>query len=150
MKKIFEGTIYLEKFLGIGGWTYAQIPLSFEKKGYYFGMHMVSGKIDEFPFEKKHLMPKGDGQVFLPISKPIRKAIGKEAGDPIHLLLVIPKDPTKAPAELIECLKDYPGKLETFFALEIKEKSDWLAFIYAAKSENQKAERIIQLLDKLS
>lgn len=150
MKKIFEGTIYLEKFSGKGGWTYATIPLSFEKKGHYFGMRLVSGKIDDYSFEKKHLMPMGDGSLFLPISKEIRKRIKKEAGDPIHLLLVVPETPAEAPPELIQCLKDYPGKFEAFQALEKKEKAHWLEFIYAVKSEDQKVERIVQLLDKLS
>ncbi|NVK51069.1 MAG: DUF1905 domain-containing protein, partial [Cyclobacteriaceae bacterium] len=134
MKKIFEGTIYLEKFSGKGGWTYATIPLSFEKKGHYFGMRLVSGKIDDYSFEKKHLMPMGDGSLFLPISKEIKK----EAGDSIHLLLIIPEAPSRAPFELIECLKDCPGKFEAFQALEKKEKAHWLEFIYAVKSEDQK------------
>ncbi len=149
MKKIFEGIIYLEKFSGKGGWTYARIPLTFEKKGHYFGMRQVSGKIDDHSFEKKHLMPLGDGSLFLPISKDIRKVIKKEAGDPINLLLEVPDTPTEAPEELMDCLKDYPGKFEAFLALEEKERSEWLEFIYAAKSENEKAERIIRLLDSL-
>ncbi|MCS5490925.1 YdeI/OmpD-associated family protein [Algoriphagus limi] len=149
MKKIFEGIIYLEKFSGKGGWTYARIPLTFEKKGHYFGMRQVSGKIDDYSFEKKHLMPLGDGSLFLPISKDIRKVIKKEAGDPINLLLESPETPNAAPEELIACLKDYPGKFEAFLDLEAKEKSDWLEFIYSSNTENQKAERIIQLLDTL-
>ncbi|TFV95762.1 DUF1905 domain-containing protein [Algoriphagus kandeliae] len=149
MKKIFEGIIYLEKFSGKGGWTYARIPLTFEKKGHYFGMRQVSGKVDDFTFDKKQLMPLGDGALFLPISKDIRKVIKKEVGDPINLLLEVPDTPTEAPEELIDCLKDYPGKFEAFLALEEKEKSEWMEFIYAAKSENEKAERIIRLLDSL-
>lgn len=149
MKKIFEGIIYLEKFSGKGGWTYARIPLAFEKKGHYFGMRQVSGKVDDFTFDKKHLMPLGDGALFLPISKDIRKVIKKEAGDPINLLLEVPDTPNETPEELMDCLKDYPGKFEAFLALEEKEKSEWLEFIYAAKSENEKAERIIRLLDSL-
>ena len=92
----------------------------------------------------------GDGFLFLPISKEIRKAIGKEAGDQVHILLYRDEIPNDIPDELVDCLQDDPGKLDLFQKLSNAEQKHWISFIYSANSEDAKASRIVKLLSDLS
>ncbi|MEY3398621.1 MAG: hypothetical protein RL220_1215, partial [Bacteroidota bacterium] len=71
----------LEKFPGKGGWTYARIPEILQDKHSPFGWVRVKGSIDDVEFSSYHLMPMGNGQLFLPVKADIRKKIGKKEGD---------------------------------------------------------------------
>jgi uncharacterized protein YdeI (YjbR/CyaY-like superfamily) len=94
-------------------------------------------------------MPMGDGCLFMPISKPIRKAIGKEEGDNVLFKLYRDEIPTTIPEEIIACLEDDPGKLPLFKKLSDAEQRQWIEYIYSTNSEDAKAQRIIKLLSDL-
>ncbi len=126
-----------------------RIPVDKLPGGKAFGMVKLSGSIDDFAFEGKHLMPMKKGVLFLPISKPIRTQIGKEEGDVVMLRLYRADIPPSIPEELIDCLKDDPGKLPLFYQLQEAEQRHWIEYIYSADSEDAKAARIVKLLDVL-
>lgn len=149
MELIVEGTYLLEKFTGKGGWTFIKLPGDLIKTGKAFGMMKISGSIDNYSFEQKHLMPMGNGFVFLPIPKPIRKIIGKEEGDIVEIKLFREEIPEQPPQELIECLKDDPGKFELFCQLPITKQQEWVKYIYSTDNIELKSNRILQLLDAL-
>lgn len=149
MEKIIEGEFFLERFHGKGGWTYIKIPIEILPSGKAFGMLKVSGTIDDYAFEGKHLMPMGNGFLFMPVSKPIRQAIGKEEGDIVLFNLYRDEIPTSIPEELIACLEDDPGKLPLFKKLSDAEQKQWVEYVYSANSEDAKAQRIIKLLSDL-
>lgn len=150
MQLIAKGKFILERFSGKGGWTYIKLSGDLIKSSKAFGMMKVSGSIDSFTFEGKHLMPMGNGYVFLPVAKPIRKAIGKEEGDVVEIQFYRDEIPEKLPQELIDCLKDDPGKFELFNQLPKIEQKDWIEYIYSVEDVDLKSNRILKLLKSLN
>lgn len=76
----------LEKSQAAGGWTYVIWPESPE----FFATHglvKVSGEVDGEPFNGS-FMALGDGRHKLAVTAAVRRAIGKEAGDSVHVRLI--------------------------------------------------------------
>ena len=140
----------LQKFPGKGGWTYAEIPEILQNKANPFGWVTVKGSIDGYELNRYKLMPMGNGQLFLPVKAAIRKAIGKEAGDTVRVILYADHSALEIPAEILACFEMEPPKvLETFRSFTEGEQKAYLDWIEAAKQEETKVDRIATMLRRV-
>lgn len=141
----------LKKFPGKGGWTYAEIPEIKQDKKNPFGWVKVSGLIDDFELKHYKLMPMGNGKLFLPVRAEIRKKIKKKEGDWVHVKLYIDSSPLELPNELIDCFKNEPPEVyQNFLRFGEGEQKAYIDWIYEAKKEDTKVERIVTMMKLVS
>ena len=139
----------LEKYPGKGGWTYAEIPEVPQSSNTPFGWVKVKGSIDNYEFKNYHLMPMGNGKLFLPVKSNIRKKIGKKEGDWVNVILYVDNEPTEIPKELLLCLLEDPIAHKTFSGFSDGEQKAYINWIYSAKTDETKVERIAKTLNRL-
>jgi Domain of unknown function (DUF1905)/Bacteriocin-protection, YdeI or OmpD-Associated len=132
----------LERFQGKGAWTFVRIPEIQQNKKAPFGWVRVRGSVDNFEIRNYNLQPMGNGNLFLPLNAIIRKAINKGEGDHVHITLFADNSPTEVPEEFELCLKDEPKAYETFLRYTNGEQKVFIEWIYSAKTDATKVERI--------
>lgn len=148
-KPLVSKKVLLEKFPGKGGWTYARIPGIIQNKNNPFGWVKVKGTIDGYEIKSYHLMPMGNGQLFLPVKTAIRKVIKKEAGSYVTVVLHADNDSLSIPDELRQCLLDEPAAHKKFMSLKESEQKAYIDWIYTAKKEDTKADRIVKTITRV-
>ena len=148
-KPLVDKKYLLEKFPGKGGWTYAQIPEILQDRNAPFGWVRVCGNIDGFEIKNYHLMPMGNGKLFLPVKADIRKRINKQSGDFVHVTLYADNLPTEVPEELKLCLLDNPKAYDNFMKYSNGEQKAFIERIYSSKTEDTKVDRISKTMDKI-
>jgi len=145
-----NGTYLLERFPGKGGWTYAALPDIPMDRNNPFGWVVVKGFIDRYELSHYKLMPMGDGSLFLPVRKEVRKSIGKEAGDRVEIVLYKEDSAFAVPQEIRSCLElespELLQVLENFREGEQKAHVDW---IREAKTEETRVNRILEMMRRL-
>lgn len=140
--------IVLERIPGKGGWTYARIDALPREEGTPFGMVRVKGSIDGYELDSCSIMPMGDGGLFLPVREEIRKAIKKEEGDSVHIILYKDDEPYKMPAELQQRLEE-EGVYKNFLKHKQWEQRMCARWIFSAKRPETVNERIIKTILRL-
>ncbi len=148
-KPLVDQSYLLEKVSGKGGWTYATIPEILQDKHSPFGWVKVRGFIDDYEIKNYKLMPMGNGRLFLPVKAEIRKRIGKKEGDWVKVVLFIDNSPTEIPEEFLLCLKEDPAAYESFLTYTDGQQKEFIDWIYSAKTDKTKVERIAETLNKL-
>lgn len=81
-----EFTATMERVESKGGWTYVVWP---ESQAFFGtrGLVKVHASVDGHKFQSS-FMAMGNGRQMLPIAAPVRKAIGKEAGDTVRVQIL--------------------------------------------------------------
>ncbi|MFC5411066.1 YdeI/OmpD-associated family protein [Larkinella bovis] len=148
-KPLVDGAYRLEKFPGKGGWTYATIPEIRPNQKAYFNWVKVRGSIDGYELQNFSLMPMGNGTLFMAVKAEIRKKIGKEAGDWVHLVLYPEQAPVDTHKDLLLCLEDEPVAHRTFLTYKADEQKAYIDWIDAAKSEQGKIDRMAETINRL-
>lgn len=149
MKPLVDKKIKLERFQGKGGWTYARVPPLSRDKDQRFGWVKVRGSIDGYEIRKYHLMPMGGGKLFLPVKAEIRRKIGKAEGDTVHVVLYPDHEPLEIPEEFMICMRDEPRALNFFQSLSESEQKFYVQWIYSAKREATRVDRLAKSIQKL-
>lgn len=127
-----------------------QIPEVKKDNNKTFGLVKVKGFIDEYEIKNHHLMPLGNGSLMLAVKLEIRKKINKNAGDTVHIILYPDNDPLIVPHDLITCLADEPAAKKFFHSLSDSEKKYYIQWIYAAKTEATKINRMAKTVNRLA
>ena len=148
MQPLVHRSYQLEKYPGKGGWTYALIPEILQDKHAHFGWVKVRGTIDGFEINHYHLMPMGNGKLFLPVKAEIRKKIGKQAGDWVEIILYPEDRPFEIPEELLLCLSIEPKAKENFLKMTPGKQKEMVDWIYAAKRQKTIDERIARTIER--
>ncbi|MFA9186721.1 DUF1905 domain-containing protein [Flavobacterium magnesitis] len=148
-KPLVNKEYLLEKFSGKGGWTFAVIPEILQDKNTPFGWVTVCGSIDDYELKNYKLMPMGNGKLFLPLKAAVRKKIKKEAGDYIKVILYKDDSSIEIPNELELCLKDEPLAYEGFIKLTKGTQKAYIDWIYSAKKDQTKVDRIATMINKI-
>jgi hypothetical protein len=149
-KLICNTEVTLKRSPGKGGWTYAELANVVPQGGISSGYKKVRGFIDDYEITETHLFPMGNGHLFLPIKAAIRKKIGKEAGDNVLVQLYMEEEIKVEESDFLECLTDEPKALELYNALTLKEQQDYLDYVYSARTDEKKIERIVECINNLS
>jgi hypothetical protein len=146
MNLLVNKRIKLEKFPGKGGWTFCRLPDVAPDPHAHFGWIKVKGTIDDFEIRQYHLMPMGNGELFLPVRAEIRKKLKKGEGDTVKVVLYRDHEDVFIPEELQDCLRDDPDAENAFNMQPPDKQREIVTFIYALKNEQYRAERIASLM----
>ncbi len=148
-KPLINKKLLLELFPGKGGWTFARVPYIKPDKKTKFGWRKVKGTIDGYEIKKYSLMPVKGGGLFLAVKAEIRKQIKKQAGDYVQVILFSDNVPIEIPEEMLLCIKEEPLAMKFFNSLSEGEQKFYVQWIYSAKKEETKINRLAQTINKL-
>lgn len=146
-KPLVNQQYLLVKQPGKGGWTYLVISEIPDVERGWFGLVRVNGMIDNYELKGYNLMPMGKGKLFLPVKAEIRKKIGKGEGDWVHLTLYADRISLDIPNDLLLCLNDEPLAHQNFMQLNETEKRQFIDWIYSAKTDETKIDRMAQTVN---
>lgn len=149
-KPLVDKAFVLEKEMNKCGWTYVRLPELAPSKNTAFGWVRVSGTIEGHEISKYNLQSMGNGMLFFPVNAQLRKKIKKQIGDLVHLTLYEDKIPSQIQEELDLCLQDVPQAYERYLRYSEQEKKDLLDWIYAAKTDEIKVDRMVKAIDKIA
>lgn len=126
------------------GWSYVTIPPDIAEKlrpGFKKSFR-VKGKLDNYSIARQALLPMGNGEFILPLKAAVRKAIHKNKGAMVKLILEEDTRALKVSAELLECLSDSPMAEKKFKSLPVSHQMYYSNWIESAKTVGTKAKRI--------
>ncbi len=139
----------LERFPGKGGWTYVLLPEIPKDKDAPFGIVKVKGSIDGYQVNSYSLMPYGNGALLMAVKAEIRKKIGKEEGDYVHVTLYRDNSVFEIPETFKSRLEEYPGVYQSFRRYKNWEQRMCIRWIFSAKRAETVNERIIRTIGKI-
>jgi Domain of unknown function (DUF1905)/Bacteriocin-protection, YdeI or OmpD-Associated len=110
----------------------------------------VKGTLDNLKIEKTALLPMGEGNFILPINATIRKAVKKQAGDTLDVMLELDAREITPSKDFLQCLKDEPKALNHFKTLNKGHQNYFTKWIDSAKTIHTKTKRITMAVIALS
>lgn len=145
---IIDTHLVLEKKEVKGGWTFITIPPIANLPKKRNGTVCIRGFIDDYELKGCHMWSMKIGN-FIAVKAEIRKQIKKEAGDTVRVVLFLDEPKSVIPDDLLTCLKEEPTLYKRFTAFSEAKKKEITDWIFSAKTEDTKLQRIGLTIDKL-
>lgn len=131
------------------GWSYVFIPQEIadqikpnERRGF-----RVRGLIDGLTVNGMSVMPVKESGFILPLNKPLRKSLRKEAGAVVELRLEFDADfKIEMPEDLEVCLVQEEGLLEHFLSMPKSHQNYFINWLNTAKTEVTRTKRIVMIV----
>jgi hypothetical protein len=148
-KPLVDGHFLVEKQAHKFGWRYVVLPdiPAFERSK--MGLIRVHGWIDTHAFKQFNLLPMKDGSMMLPIKGAIRKQIGKDEGDTVHVVLFSDDSPIVIPDDILVCLLESEKAHSYFMSISESNQKHYIEWIEEAKRLETKVERIAKMMERL-
>ena len=108
----------------------------------------VRGFLDDYELKDVNIWAMKKG-TFLAVKAEIRKAIQKEEGNSVKVVLYLDEPKTVMAEDFLTCLREEPKMLEHFEKYPAKKKKEITDWIFSAKTEDDKINRIAQTLEKI-
>ena len=131
-----------------GGWTFITMPIMPHLPKKRNSTVRVKGFIDSYELKDFHIWAMKKG-TFLAVKADIRKAIKKEAGDTVKVVLYLDEPQMVIPEDFLTCLREEPKLLAHFEKQPEKDRQATIDWIFAAKTEDEKIARIVKTMEKL-
>lgn len=145
---IIDDTFVLKKGKEKGAWTFLEMPVLENVPKKRNSTVRVRGFIDAYEISDFNIWAMKKG-TFMAVKADIRKAIKKEEGDSVKLLLFLDEAPMVIPDDFLLCLKDEPTLHEKFLQLPDAKKQETINWIFQAKTDDGVVERIAKIMDRL-
>ena len=126
------------------GWSYVTIPKDIAEKlkpGFKKSFR-VKGKLDAHPIAQQALIPMGNGEFILALKASLRRAIHKNKGAMVKLIIEEDKKPLTVLPELQECLSYSATAEKKFKSLPHSHQMYYSNWIGSAKTAETRAKRI--------
>ncbi|MBI5541268.1 MAG: DUF1905 domain-containing protein [Bacteroidia bacterium] len=143
----FEALIIKHKQLDSG---FIEFPYDTEKEFGKKGQVKVKAWFDGFLY-RGSLVKMGHHCHLIGLNKEVRKAINKNPGDIINVVIEEDKDKRTVdiPNDLILLLKEFPLAEEKFNKMSYSHKKEWVMWLNDAKKEETRLKRLQKIIDKL-
>ena len=141
---------HLERFEGVGTWTFLTVPFDAETIFGKKGQVKVTGTINGVAY-RNSLMPHGNGQHFLVVNKSIRDKANAQVGDTVVVTMSLDTGERHiiVPAGLQEALSQNPSAQAVFNGLSYSHKKKYVDWIENARKEETRASRIAKAIEEL-
>jgi hypothetical protein len=110
----------------------------------------VRGTIDGYPY-RNSIANMGNGHI-MAVKREIREAIGKNAGDTVHVVMEIDTEPriVNVPEDLQQALESNPGAKEAFDRYSYTHRKEYVQWIEEAKRPATRANRIQKAVEMIA
>ncbi|MCP9750651.1 YdeI/OmpD-associated family protein [Ferruginibacter sp. HRS2-29] len=149
MRPLTDKKFTIERQATKGGWHYVtikDIPASLKTSQ---GLVRVKGFIDTYEIRQFNLLPVKTGEMMLVLKAALRKAIGKKAGDAVHVKLFPDESDVDIPEEIYDSLLQSPEAYDFFSTLSESNKKYYIDWINEAKRADTKVSRIVKTIRQL-
>jgi hypothetical protein len=128
---------------GTGTWTYLLVPFDTSRELGTKSQVRVKGTIDGQPY-RSTLLPTGEGGHFLVVKSDIRRAIAKEAGEKVRVVMELDTEPRSvgAPKDLLRAIEGDERAKSAFEKMAFSRRKAYVDWVEQAKRPETRQNRI--------